>query len=163
MMGTTHVLFSLLIYFLLWRLNLIAIEGLSLIFIVIGSILPDIDHPNGLIYQFLSLPEWLVKGITSLDRHRGKTHTLWAAIVVLTSSILLFNVYSKLDLIVSLMFFLGYLSHLASDSLNKTGVKWLSPVFEITLRWKISTGSKSEKYFFYTVGILLITVMASKK
>ena len=48
-------------------------------------------------------------------------------------------------------FFLGFISHLAADSLNPTGIKWLQPFSKAKLKDGIRTGSAMEKLFFLMV------------
>jgi inner membrane protein len=131
-------------------------DSLQLVFLAIGSVLPDIDHPQGLIYQFLETPEWLSKGISGLaQRHRGPTHTLLAAIAFMVASLLFANVYLRFDVLTSIMLFLGYVSHLLSDSLTRSGIAWLSPFNKKVTKWIIRTGGKSERYFL-TITITLL-------
>jgi len=54
-------------------------------------------------------------------------------------------------------FFLGFVSHLAADSLNPTGIKWLQPFSKAKVKDGIKTGSAAEKLpFSLTVVAILI-------
>lgn len=84
----------------------------------LGSLLPDIDHPQSWVGRklpFLSHP------IAALCGHRGVTHSLLAI------SVALLVMASQPGWMANALA-LGYLSHLAADSLTPSGVPLLWPV-----------------------------------
>jgi len=126
---------------------------LGIIAVVLGSLLPDIDHPNGTIRQMMELPK--------IIPHRGPTHTVWAGIIfpVLTVGLVAWSGNPILvSLATGLAMFIGYSSHLVLDSLNPTGVKWMRPWKDFKLHGPIRTGSRGEEYFFYGLFGMLILV-----
>lgn len=91
-------------------------EGLALA--VLGSLLPDIDHPDswlGRKLRFISVPLAMVVG------HRGITHSLLAVLGCLVA--LGFFGFGWMAAPITI----GYLSHLAADSLTPSGVPLLWP------------------------------------
>ena len=80
--------------------------------VVAGSLAPDCDCRRSIAGRVL--PLWRL-GL----RHRGATHTLWGMFFFSFAVGLLFG----LD--IALPFGLGYLSHLAADSLTPMGVRWM--------------------------------------
>ena len=95
----------------------------------VGSLLPDIDHPNARISKYKVAGVPLLKAAsyaTSLFvQHRGPTHSLlvWAA---LSLGALLLAIGPGLPCM-ALAFSLGYLFHIIADGLTRTGVPFLWP------------------------------------
>ena len=116
--------------------------------VLLGALLPDIDHPGssiGRILFFLSQP------LERMWGHRTVTHSLLAlgAVALASSPLLLFSRIWWFCLL------LGYLSHLLIDASNKTGVPLFWPsksvcVFPYADRFRIATGSMKGE------GVLLI-------
>lgn len=84
---------------------------LTFVSVVIGSLLPDADHPKAPAGRIL--PLWL------FFKHRKFTHTLYGLALF---SILYF---SLLGIEWVYPFIVGYVSHLIADSTTPMGVKWL--------------------------------------
>src|SRR5690349_5555830 len=78
-MGSTHAMAGFVIWFSMVRANIS--PPLGIIALVLGSILPDIDHPNGTLRQLMDLPKFLRQPINTVIPHRGPTHTIWAGIM----------------------------------------------------------------------------------
>lgn len=87
---------------------------------VIGSLLPDIDHPKSRVGR-LCPP--LTHAISSIFGHRGITHSLFALVGVtllaFAAGDILFGAVGALCI--------GYLSHLAADFLTHAGIPLLWP------------------------------------
>ena len=161
MMGSTHAMAGFVIWFAMVRATIS--PPLGIIAVVLGSLLPDIDHPNGTIRQMMDLPQFLKHPITTIIPHRGPTHTIWAGILfsLLTAGL---ATWGGNPIVVSLAtgiaMFIGYSSHLVLDSLNPTGVKWLTPWKDLRLHGPIRTGSRGEEYFFYgLIGMLFVAAI----
>ena len=110
MKAPTHVMFGLLAGSYM--------GATSALPLVIGSLLPDIDHPRSTLGKFLP--------IGYLIKHRTITHSILAAAII-------WWIHPWVGV--------GYASHLLLDSLNPMGVPFLYPVsyrFNIT---RIRTGS----------------------
>lgn len=126
---------------------------------VLGSMLPDIDHPGsafGRRVPFLSIP------LSAIFGHRGITHSLIA--VVGMSALVWYSLHHldwhpgySVPFVVGIA--VGYLSHLAGDWLSNSGVPLLWPSrrrFVAPLR--ISTGDTVEyllAFGLYAVAFLL--------
>src|SRR5438094_7914039 len=78
-MGSTYAMAGFVIWFSMVRTNIS--PPLGIIAVVLGSLLPDIDHPNGTIRQMMDLPQFLKHPISTIIPHRGPTHTIWAGIL----------------------------------------------------------------------------------
>lgn len=105
--GITHVLMGISLYVLLFGFDFMA-----LLFVSIGSLLPDIDT------QYSKFGKY--NPLVGIMKHRGFTHTIISCFLV-SFIIALWNV--KLGL--SLGF--GYFIHLLSDYLTPMGIMWLYP------------------------------------
>lgn len=122
MMGKTHLAAGIAVGFCIGTLHSDAttpiywgVVGMS----ALGSLIPDVDHPNSLISQRLLLPfHWLLK-------HRGPTH---GALVPTMLSLVSFW-HSGADWAIYLAAFaMGYWSHLLLDALTIRGIPLLWPV-----------------------------------
>jgi len=157
-MGLTHVLFGLFLFLLSWRLGLVRLDMAVLSALVAGSILPDLDHPRGLIYSLFGVPVWLRRGVCRVVGQRGVLHSLLVAVIVLVLGYLIFSVVLELSFVVSLGLFVGYLSHLFLDSLTVMGVAWLLPFSRKKLHFVIGTGSMIERIFFYIIAVFSVVL-----
>src|SRR6266571_5632606 len=118
-MGSTHAMAGFVVWFSIERAHLS--PPLGIVACVIGSLLPDIDHPNGTIRQMMELPKFLKQPVSEIIPHRGPTHTIWAGILfsLLTVGLTAWGGNPILvDLATGLAMFIGYASHLVLDSLN---------------------------------------------
>jgi len=106
--------------------------GLALAAAVIGSLLPDIDHPESKIAYQAGLargrgPLTDVAGFglrALLGGHRGLTHSALACILISLAALLALPLAGA----GVVGFALGYLSHIAADMLTKEGVRFWWPV-----------------------------------
>ncbi|AEA47811.1 metal-dependent hydrolase [Archaeoglobus veneficus] len=165
MRHTTHILFSIfiivVIYELIPPLKSIVPFTYAIAIAPIGALFPDLDHPRSYIsrgnWEFLSL------AICKTTPHRGWTHSLVGA-TLFTASLVIFLWYFKASISYALIFFIGYMTHLLSDSLNPTGVNWFWPKrkkYKIDL---VRTGSEGEErlqtlLIFGIAGLLVYDVL----
>jgi inner membrane protein len=166
MIHTTHIFFSFFITTVFYEvfpfLNSYVSYPIATIVAIIGALIPDLDHPNA----YLSRGNWYIisHAISKTSPHRGWTHSLLGSIVFSTGGVPIV-LFLNAPLFNIIPFFMGYLSHLISDSLNPTGVNWLYPKKKRKYGLKIiRTGSKQEGYFqkiilFGLVGIWVFDVM----
>lgn len=85
---------------------------------IIGSMFPDVDHPNSKFNKYNPFAILICK----LVKHRTLTHSLlWMVIVSFIGFILKVNAWAILGLNI------GMLSHLLLDMLNPTGVPLFYP------------------------------------
>jgi inner membrane protein len=130
MIYTTHILFSCTLMILLMsRVEIFQdilqnISPLQALFIAsFGSLIPDIDHPG----SYISKKSWRLFSLSgSFQRHRGWTHSIFGSFVF---SLIFFAylMYMKANPKFIVPFYLGYISHLISDSLNPSRVAWFWP------------------------------------
>lgn len=170
----THITFGMLLTLLIFNLYNPQLSqqtiNLYLIAAAVGSLLPDVDHPKA----YVSRRHWMAHGASHLleavAHHRGLTHSLLALVLLSGITIAGLN-YLHADVQLALPFALGYLSHLLIDSLNPTGVKWLQPFSQRTLKldkkiWliriRITTGSITERLIGATIGLLFIYLYLNK-
>jgi len=112
----THVVFSLLVYFVLdYFIGLSLLEG---VLIVLISFVPDIDLHTSFIGKRLKPISYVFQ---LLFRHRGVLHSLWVPIILY----ILLIPYG-LEMVA-----FGYLSHILLDLLNPKGVALFWPFFRV--------------------------------
>jgi len=161
-MGLTHVLFGLFLFLLFWRFGLIgfdeSLSGVVLGVLLIGSVLPDLDHPVGLLYSLFGVPRWLRRGVGRMVGQRGFLHTVWVAVVVLVLGYLIFGVVLGFGFWGGVGLFVGYFGHLVLDSLTVRGVAWLSPLSRRRVWFVVGTGGMVERVFFYLLALVSVVV-----
>ena len=162
---------------------IIAILGGSLI----GSLIPDIDHPNSYISRRFIVISWLtnlllflIKVITSLIlllcfwikkskkeeilkmfEHRGIFHTLLFAFLI-TWLLSFIPINSEILKIFQFGFLTGYLSHLLMDMLTVFGVKILFPITTHTFHYpliRLHTGKMLDEIIASSIFIFLSLVV----
>jgi inner membrane protein len=142
MLGITHAVFGVLFalpFYMGWGEGNIILFG----FAMLGSLLPDLDHPKSLISTLNPSIQFLSRHISRVVLHRGIFHTLFAAMMVFIAMTLL-ALYFDVSLLYPFFLFVGYISHLAADSLNPTGVRWLKPFRESSVSFRVRTGGVGE-------------------
>ena len=155
MQRQTHLLFSLLFFsiaFTIFKLDL----GFSL-FCGFGAFFPDID--------FLIDKRWLKadhpvkrlwKSFTDSGMHRTLLHNVW--ILVLSTVAIGFLLQNT---IIALVYALGFVSHLALDSMTITGIYWLYPYKEkFVFKGPISTGSNEERVLMIIIASVTGVILA---
>lgn len=133
MMKRTHLIIALA-FALLFLPNV----NYKLIFfpiVLICALLPDIDSPHS---QYGN--QWFSKPLQFVSKHRGILHSL-------TFCILFSLVLAFILPILALPFFLGYSSHLVSDSFTQEGITPFWPSKK-TSNGIVRTGGKIEKGVF---------------
>ncbi|MEM4153055.1 MAG: metal-dependent hydrolase [Candidatus Pacearchaeota archaeon] len=156
MMFRTHMLFALFFYILFIKIFSMQFSLIFAAIMAFGSILPDIDSPSSFVnrkYLF-----GIGKNIAAFSEHRGFFHSIFGILIFATLSIISIHLL-KLPLIYSVALPLGYFMHLAADSLNVSGIKWLWKSNKLHIKWKIKTGSISEQLFFIFLLILTIYII----
>jgi inner membrane protein len=124
---------------------------------VVGSVLPDLDHPRGLVYHFLGFPRWVRRGVTRLVGQRGVVHSLLAALIVLVLGLVVCFLVG-LNFLVAFGLFGGFLSHLFLDSLTVRGVGWLLPFSKKRVRFVVGTGTMIERLFFFALVVFVVVL-----
>ena len=152
MQGTTHMAIGFMtgsFVSFAFHVPLYLPVGAVLTVAIVGSIVPDIDHPDSKISHD-------VKGFGApfrLFSHRGVTHSFLALIIV---ALVLF--FLRVQLTEALAFFLAYTSHLAADAMTKSGIRlwwpsqrrfWLLP-----RGFRVTTGTWPD----YVLGFMSLIV-----
>ncbi len=148
----THILAGVLTYFILLSLNIFEPNITLLMAIVIGSLLPDIDHPNSYINNQLKI----TKPIGRTIKHRGITHSV--EFIVILWAIFHFigiSYYIKVGIII------GVITHLVMDAMTISGI-YVSYIFHGPhIRGPIRTGHTSEKVIFGILLLILLSIIYS--
>jgi len=150
MMFRTHILFALFFYILAIQLFSLNFSIIFAVILVFGAILPDVDSPTSFVnknYLF-----GIGKGIALFSEHRGFFHSVFGALIFFTLGLIIIF-FLKVSIIFAIALALGYLLHLAADSLTVSGIKWFWKSGHI--KGPIRTGSIFEQLFF--VGLIIIT------
>ena len=140
MIYRTHLAFGLLVG--LFALPFSSINKfLFLGLVLLGSLLPDIDHENSKINNKLKF----TKIIGHLFKHRGIFHTLLLA-VLLPGLVWYFVGYGY-----GVALFAGYMSHLVIDGFTLAGINFLHPFANLRLMGFIETGTVAETLLFVVI------------
>ena len=133
-------------------LKLVPVED-SVVFVsavIIGSVLPDIDHHRSLLNRLVPV----TRLVPRFFKHRGFFHSVFPAVI-------LFAVFSSFGLLkYGIPIVIGYASHLLSDSFTRLGVNFLYPLTQFRIQGPITTGGLVESVVFVVViiGIVLVVV-----
>lgn len=142
--------------------------GLSCVFAVLGSLLPDLDAGSSKL-QSLSVKGirpfvpvgWLVRGIVG---HRGPLHS-WMALYAVTMLVSLpFGAYAGWQAATALS--LGYASHLLLDMCTVTGLRVWWPfslrTFWLPPKWlRVVTNGEWEGVYTMALGALTLGLLVS--
>ncbi len=159
MMGTTHAAFVLLCYYVIaYFVGLPFDVPMVLFLLIFGSLLPDIDHPRGFLARQSYLFRRTSRGISKFIRHRGIVHSLLAGLIA-TAIVWVIAIFYRWETLAVACLFLGFVSHLAADSLNPTGIKWLQPFSKAKVKDGIRTGSAAEKLLFSLTVVAILLVL----
>ena len=143
MTGKSHVTIGVITYASLWAHEIgpfnaplladtrsVLALPVALALVLLGSLLPDLDHPDGRLAneRFLGLPllkpwAWLVNKVFG---HRGATHSLLALAGLVALGELPFLPWAWVHL--GLLLGWGYAFHLLADGMTKSGVPLLWPL-----------------------------------
>lgn len=145
MMGRTHLSIGVLLLFALDRYTEFVggNELLASILILVAAILPDIDHSSSIVGRKFRFVSWAF-------RHRGFFHSLFAMVFFTVLIQLLFFERSM-----SIVFMLGYASHLFADSITKEGTTLFYPR-KMKIKGPLVVGSFAETLFF--LGLVVLSV-----
>ena len=144
----THLAFGFLAALLITPF--LTINNIILFFFItlLGSLLPDIDHPNSKISNKIPI---LPKILSIFIKHRGIFHTIFLAILI-PGLVWLF-----IGHIYGIALFIGYTSHLIIDGFTKQGVNFLHPIAKLHISGFIETGTYAE--IAVLIGIIALIVI----
>jgi inner membrane protein len=132
----THITFGILIGVIFLDLMAVPNKIWFLIFVVIGALLPDVDHPKSILGRYFKVFNWLFQ-------HRGFFHSIFFLVLVGLFFYLFTNSW-----ILTCAILIGMLSHLVIDTFTKEGIMFFNPVSSFRLRGFIKTGSPLENFLF---------------
>ena len=140
MLAHTHLIIALAVgTYLREYLHSTFLGGIFFYYIIllVAAVLPDIDHTGSMInkaFTITNIIPWFFK-------HRGLFHSIWPLLI---GSMTLSFVHP----LISTAFFIGYGSHLVSDSFTKAGVNWLYPG-KFKIQGPLKTGGIGEGIIFF--------------
>lgn len=146
MLFRTHIVFSLLVYFILS--HFINMPVFVLGFVLFSTVFVDIDIKNS---KFGN--HWYFRPFQWLTKHRGFLHSLiFASVSALT--------IGSINLWAGFGFFVGYISHLFLDCWTKSGIQLLWP-FKRKIKGFIKSGGIAEDIIFVLLllGNILLVVL----
>lgn len=178
MTGKSHLTIGVVTYASLWlhplgpvRAPLLGGSALwaalpaALLAVAFGALLPDIDHPDGMLAHETVLGVPILKpfawGIGAVFGHRGPTHSLLALLAILALGGWPALPWAALNL--GWLVGWGYASHLAADALTKSGIPLFWPLrvrvgFPPLRALRFTTGTWPEGLI---VGLLTIACLAN--
>jgi inner membrane protein len=142
MLFVTHLLFASTIYLILAQTLPLTFSIQALLLVLVGSVIPDIDHTRSKVGKRL----WLLSySLQFLFRHRGIVHSLVGLLLFTGLLYGLLELTPQPALQYSLWFGAGYLIHLLSDGLTKSGIHLIPGI--LSIKGNIQTGGFIEKVF----------------
>jgi len=157
MLGRTHFLFGLVLGFFV--VNFFALPFNAVVFVVLGSLFPDLDHPGSLISGFNFVFKDVSKVIRKVIGHRTYLHTLEAGFLSTGLLAFVLNWFGFKWLVLSALFFMGFVGHLFLDSFTRSGVPLTFSGVNKNRKYGLRlfrTGGIEEKWFFIVLFFVLI-------
>ena len=146
MLFPTHILLGIFFFLIFESFLPKGNEILFLIFILVGSLLPDIDEKHSKASQWTGL---LGTIISFFSKHRGFFHSLFFVVIITLTTKYLLNEYLAWGI------FLGLTSHLLGDSLTKQGLPILYP-FPFRIKGFMKTNGWQERSIQAIILIFII-------
>jgi len=146
MIFRTHILFAFFVYLLFIKIFSANFSFLPLIFILIGAVLPDIDHPKSFINKYYLLG--IGKIISFFSEHRKFWHSIFGMMLIFIIFLTMTYCF-KLQYIFAFALIIGYFLHLLADSFTPTGIKWFWKFSNFKTKGFIKTNSFFEKMLFW--------------
>jgi len=115
---------------------------LFMFLVLLGSALPDIDHPESKVGKRF-------KPFNYLLEHRGFFHSLFALVLVFIIAKLITNNQIMIGAVL-----IGYLSHILADILNEQGIMPFHPFSRFRLSGFIKTNTTAEFIVFLIISAL---------
>ena len=143
-MFKTHVAAGFLAGIFLMQYFSPASQLLFISLVLIGAILPDIDHPKSKIGRNFKI-------VSLFFEHRGFFHSL----LVLPVIAFLLLYFTKTSYY-SLPLIIGYLSHLVTDAVTKEGIMPFHPLSRARISGFIRTGGFFEYVIFFAIAAFAV-------
>ena len=141
MRAKTHLAFGFFSGLVLMNFINIGNKYLLFVFLLLGTLLPDIDTPNSKISRKIPV---IPRILSLFAKHRGIFHSVFLALGF-AAIVWIFNETYGLAL------FAGYLSHLLIDGFTKQGVNLLHPISQLRIAGPIQTGKIWELVLFVVI------------
>ena len=148
MLYKTHLAFGVLSALLVMPFVSTANKYLFFFFVLVGSLLPDVDTPHSKFGRKLGV---ISKFFAAVAGHRTIFHSLLFAILI--PGVVWYFVSKPYGVAL----FIGYLSHLMMDAITKSGINFLHPFATLRVKGFVETGSVTETFCLIVI-ILLILV-----
>ena len=151
MMGKTHMAIGFLAGVLLFSV----VDANPVVFVplvVLGSLLPDVDHENSKINRLVPVTRWVPK----FFKHRGFFHSVFPALILYTVS------YATGTLVLGMPVVLGYLAHLFSDCFTRLGCNLLHPLSTLRVQGFLMTGGITEAVVLIVVWSANVVLVVKK-
>ena len=151
MMAQTHLAFGLLFALILAPVLHASNNWLFFSIVLFCALLPDIDHPQSKIGRKI----FVSKIFNLLFGHRGFFHAIWIPLA------LGLIVGAWLGFVYGIAIVIGYVSHLFSDGLTKSGINMIHPINQLRMQGFVETGGIIEWLVFVLIaGINAILLLA---
>ena len=108
--------------------------------VVLGALLPDLDHPNSTIGRVFPATSWITN---RLFKHRGIVHSIYIPPILWWIAVRYVSSFAGLAILI------GMISHLACDCLTKEGIRFFYPLSTWHLKGFVKTGGLIEKILFF--------------
>lgn len=140
----THLIAGLLAAIVLVELFSFPNTIPAVLFVLLGSIFPDIDEQHSRLGKLFPM-------ISFLFRHRGLFHSIFLAVAITVLVSLLATHYA-------FAFLVGYIAHILLDAMTPQGVRPFWPS-QARLRGFVRTGGVLEGVFFVALGIVVVWML----
>ncbi len=144
MMYKTHLFFALLVSLMLYQF--INLNPAMIIFVLVASFIPDLDHTNSKIGRKFKTTSFFLNKIFS---HRGFFHSILLPLIMY---FIFAFILERKDM--ALAIFAGISSHLLLDMLTVDGISLLAPFSSKRINGFIKTNGLTEKVFFMILLLL---------
>lgn len=134
-MFRTHLAFGFLIGLFAIQWLHPANQVLFFILVLIGALLPDIDHPKSKLGKYFKPIGWLFE-------HRGFFHSIFMLIILSLVIVYFFNWFYASAIAI------GFFSHLVSDAITVQGIMPFHPLSKVRIRGFVETNSTIETVLF---------------
>ncbi|MFA5061073.1 MAG: metal-dependent hydrolase [Candidatus Pacearchaeota archaeon] len=139
MLFKTHLVFGILVFFILNLTFEIPNKIIFLVFVILGALIVDIDIKNSKVGR-----HWFLRPFQFFTKHRGMVHSL-------VFGILISLFIAWIGQWAGFGFFAGYFSHLFLDSLTRSGVALFWPLSSKRFGFGIKSGGILEEIVFVLI------------
>jgi inner membrane protein len=146
MLVRTHLAFAFLVSMLLYPILNPSNIYQFFAFIILGSLIVDIDHPQSKIGTKLKP---ISKFISFLFGHRTWFHSIFLALII-SGILYYFNTQMGTAL------FIGYLSHIFLDGFTWSGVNIIHPINQLRIQGFVKTGKLAEHILLIIIIVLIV-------